>query len=154
MQHLFLESNRSMSRENKSIGINHKRISFLGKADRAILEHLEEEDFSVNHLADAICLSRSQVHRKIKAITGYSASIYIRMLRLQKAKELLTVEELTISEIAYQVGFKSPVYFSQIFKKTFGISPTESRNKMTSSLLVHYKKEMATISKASPGLNG
>lgn len=137
MQNLFLESNRSMSREQKSIGINHRRLSFLGKADRAILEHLEEEDFSVNRLANAICLSRSQVHRKIKAITGLSTSIYIRMIRLQKAKELLTVEELTISEIAYQVGFKSPVYFSQIFKKTFGKSPTESRNKMISSLLGH-----------------
>lgn len=128
MQYLFLNSNRFLSRENKSIGINHKKLSFLGKADEAILEHLDEENFSVNHLANAICLSRSQVHRKIKAITGYSTSIYIRMIRLQKAKELLTVEDLTISEIAYRVGFKSPVYFSQIFKKTFGKSPTESRN--------------------------
>ncbi len=128
MQYLFLNSHRFLSRENKSIGINHKKLSFLGKADGAILEHLEDEDFSVNHLADAICLSRSQVHRKIKAITGYSTSIYIRMKRLQKAKELLTVEDLTISEIAYRVGFKSPVYFSQIFRKTFGESPTESRN--------------------------
>lgn len=128
MQYLFLDSNRFLSKESKNIGINQKILSFLDKADGAILEHLEEEDFSVNHLANAICLSRSQVHRKIKAITGYSTSIYIRMIRLQKAKELLTVEDLTISEIAYRVGFKSPVYFSQIFKKTFGKSPTESRN--------------------------
>lgn len=128
MKYLFLNSNRFLSRENKSIGINPKKLSFLVKADGAILEHLEDEDFSVNHLANAICLSRSQVHRKIKAITGYSTSIYIRMIRLQKAKELLYVEDLTISEIAYRVGFKSPAYFSQIFKKTFGESPTESRN--------------------------
>jgi signal transduction histidine kinase/ligand-binding sensor domain-containing protein/DNA-binding response OmpR family regulator len=101
--------------------------SFLVKAEKAILEHLEEEDFSVDQLADAICLSRSQVHRKIKALTGHSTSIYIRLIRLQKAKELLTSEDINIAEVAYRVGFKSPVYFSQIFKQTFGKSPTESR---------------------------
>ncbi|MFO7826423.1 MAG: AraC family transcriptional regulator [Cyclobacterium sp.] len=128
MQYIFLDSHPFLRTDNKSMGINPNKLSFLGKADRAILEHLEEEDFSVNHLADAVCLSRSQVHRKIKTMTGYSASIYIRMIRLKKAKELLTIEELTISEIAYRVGFKSPAYFSQIFKKTFGKSPTASRS--------------------------
>ncbi|MDF9796390.1 signal transduction histidine kinase/ligand-binding sensor domain-containing protein/DNA-binding response OmpR family regulator [Catalinimonas alkaloidigena] len=101
--------------------------SFLLKAEEAVLEHLEEEDFSVDHLSDAVCLSRSQVHRKIKALTGHSTSIYIRLIRLQKAKELLDSNDLTIAEVAYRVGFKSPVYFSQIFKKTFGKSPSESR---------------------------
>lgn len=120
-------SRRFLSSEYKSILINNTIESFLVKAEKAILEHLGEEDFSVDHLANAICLSRSQVHRKIKAITGYSTAIYIRMIRLQKAKELLAVEDLTIAEIAYRVGFKSPVYFSQIFKQTFGESPSESR---------------------------
>lgn len=101
--------------------------SFLVKAEGAILDHLEEEDFSVDHLAEAMCLSRSQVHRKIKALTGKSTSIYIRLIRLRKAKELMAAGDLTISEVAYGVGFKSPVYFSQIFKKTFGESPTKSQ---------------------------
>ncbi len=102
--------------------------SFLAKAEEVILEHLEEEEFSVDDLSEALCLSRSQVHRKIKALTGQSTSIYIRLIRLRKAKELMATGDLTISEVAYQVGFKSPVYFSQIFKKTFGESPTESRS--------------------------
>ncbi|WP_162415527.1 hybrid sensor histidine kinase/response regulator transcription factor [Cyclobacterium roseum] len=121
-------SRRFLSSEPGYEPISSSIESFLVKVERVILEHLGEEDFSVDHLADAISLSRSQVHRKIKAITGYSTSIYIRMIRLEKAKELLTVENLTIAEVAYRVGFKSPVYFSQIFRKTFGESPTESRN--------------------------
>ncbi|WP_162339645.1 hybrid sensor histidine kinase/response regulator transcription factor [Cyclobacterium salsum] len=121
-------SRRFLSSEPGYEPISSSIESFLVKVERVILEHLGEEDFSVDHLADAISLSRSQVHRKIKAITGYSTSIYIRMIRLEKAKELLTVENLTIAEVAYRVGFKSPVYFSQIFRKTFGESPSESRN--------------------------
>jgi signal transduction histidine kinase/ligand-binding sensor domain-containing protein/DNA-binding response OmpR family regulator len=100
---------------------------FLAKVQGIILEHLEEEDFSADQLGQAIHLSRSQVHRKIKALTGLSTSIYIRLIRLRQAKELLASGDLTISEVAYRVGFKSPAYFSQIFKKTFGESPTESR---------------------------
>ncbi len=102
---------------------------FLAKVEGIILKNLEDENFAAEQLAQTIYLSRSQVHRKIKALTGKSTSIYIRLIRLQKAKELLASgNDLTISEVAYRVGFKSPVYFSQIFKKTFGESPTESRN--------------------------
>ncbi|WP_373514584.1 two-component regulator propeller domain-containing protein [Persicitalea sp.] len=101
---------------------------FMAKVEGIILERLEDEDFSPDQLGEAIHLSRSQVHRKIKALTGKSTSIYIRLIRLQKAKELLASDDLTISEVAYRVGFKSPVYFSQIFKETFGESPTASRD--------------------------
>ncbi|NHE58734.1 hybrid sensor histidine kinase/response regulator transcription factor [Cyclobacterium plantarum] len=121
-------SRRFLSGKDQPYPIKNTIESFLVNAEQAILNHLEEEDFSVDQLADAICLSRSQVHRKIKALTGHSTSIYIRLIRLQKAKELLASGELNISEVAYRVGFKSPVYFSQIFRKTFGESPTESRH--------------------------
>ncbi|MFQ5445463.1 MAG: ATP-binding protein [Saprospiraceae bacterium] len=104
-----------------------KEGSFMEKIENAIIEHLEEEDFSVNELARALRLSRSQVHRKIKALTGMSTAIYIRHVRLQKAKEWLISDHLTISEVAYKVGFKSPVYFSQVFKETFGESPSATR---------------------------
>ena len=88
---------------------------------------IEEEDFSIHELARELHLSRSQMHRKIKALTGMSAAIYIRHIRLQKAKELLASTQLSISEIAYQVGFKTPLYFSQVFKETFGESPNSTR---------------------------
>lgn len=103
---------------------------FIEKTERIIIEHLEEEGFSIEELAKHLNLSRSQAYRKIKALTGMSTAIYIRFIRLQKAKELLAESELTISEIAYQVGFKSPVYFSQVFKETFGQSPKASRESL------------------------
>ena len=95
--------------------------------ENIILGHLEEEDFSGNELAQELFISRSQLYRKIKALTGKSTSLYIRFVRLQKAKELLASNTLRISEVAYRVGFKSPVYFSQVYKDTFGESPTETR---------------------------
>ena len=107
--------------------IETKESLFIKKLEQIVIEHLEEEDFSVNELAQELLLSRSQTHRKIKALTGVSTAIYIRHIRLQKAKILLTSTELSISEIAYQVGFKSPVYFSQIFKETFDESPSDFR---------------------------
>lgn len=72
-------------------------------------------------------LHESQFHRKIKALTGKSTSIYLRMIRLREAQKLLVNPGYTISEIAYQVGFRSAVYFSRVDKETFGVSPSERR---------------------------
>ena len=104
-----------------------KEDSFVQKLEKIILDNLDDDEFSIDELARNLFLSRSQVHRKIKALTGMSTAIYIRSIRLQKAKEFLQSSELSISEIAYKVGFKSPVYFSQVFKKAFGKSPNSLR---------------------------
>ncbi len=101
--------------------------NFIQKVEKIILANVANEDFSVNELARHLHLSRSQTHRKIKALTGMSTAIYIRFIRLEKAKILLASTELSISEIAYQVGFKSPVYFSQVFKEKYGESPNTTR---------------------------
>lgn len=100
---------------------------FLVKARAVVQSALNNEDFSGNELSENLYLSRSQVHRKIKALTGMSTAIFIRSIRLQEAKKLLASTHLNISDIAYQVGFKSPVYFSQVFKQTFGESPKNNR---------------------------
>ena len=120
---------------NTLIGVQHeeqtfisKEDTFIGKVEDIILLNMINEDFSINDLAQELFLSRSQVHRKIKALTGMSTSIYIRSVRLQKAKKLLSSKELSISEIAYQCGFKSPAYFSQVFKDSFGTPPSAARN--------------------------
>ena len=101
---------------------------FVIKTEEIILANLADETFSVHVLARELLLSRSQVHRKIKALTGMSTAIYIRHIRLQKAKVLLDSGDLTISEIAYQVGFNSLSYFSKSYKDTFGVSPSATRN--------------------------
>ena len=120
-------SSTLMSNQRHVVSIENKEDSFVQKVEQIILNRLEEEDFSILDLARLLHLSRSQVHRKIKALTGMSTAIYIRHIRLQKAKELLSSSELGIAEIAYQVGFKTPVYFSQKFKETFGQSPSATR---------------------------
>ena len=106
-----------------------KEDGFMIKIEKIILENLDDDNFSIKELAHGVHLSRSQVHRKIKALTNKSTAIYVRHVRLQKAKELLASKELTIADIAYQVGFKTPVYFSQVFKETVGVSPTEWRSR-------------------------
>lgn len=104
--------------------------AFVARAEGVILENLEHELFSVNDLAQKLHLSPSQLYRKIKALTGMSTAVYIRHIRLQKAKELLADDALTIAEIAFRTGFKTPVYFSQCFKEAFGESPTAFREQV------------------------
>jgi AraC-like DNA-binding protein len=77
----------------------------------------------VEDLAKSIYLSRSQLNRKLKALTGLSPTLFIRSLRLHKAKRLLQAGQLDITEIAFAVGFKDLAYFSRVFSKEFGKSP-------------------------------
>ncbi len=72
-------------------------------------------------------LSHLQVHRKLSALTGFSANKFIRYVRLNKAKELLQNPELSILSIAYDTGFNDPNYFGRVFRKEFGKTPTEWR---------------------------
>ncbi|HSF87851.1 MAG TPA: ATP-binding protein [Saprospiraceae bacterium] len=102
---------------------------FIGKARAVVLEHLDETEFSVMHLYRAVFLSRTQLHKKLKALTGMSATHFIRHIRLSKAKELLKDPDLNITEIAYQVGFSDPNYFTRCFGEEFGESPSETRNR-------------------------
>lgn len=112
---------------------------FLKKANEIILIHIDDEDFNVGKLAEYLNLSRSQTLRKIKAATGCSANEYIREIRLQKALELLKDENLSISEIAYQVGYKNPSYFIKCFHDRFKYAPGEYRNE-----IMFYDKEEIT----------
>ena len=104
-----------------------KEDPFLTKLKAVIEENLSKTDFTLPYICKAMGYSRAQLYRKIKELTGTSPSLYIRTFRLQKAKELLKNTDLSISEIAYQVGFKNLSYFSRSFSEEFGISPSESR---------------------------
>ena len=72
-------------------------------------------------------MSRSNLHRKIKALTGLSSSHFIRKVRIEHAKELMDNPELQISEIAYMVGFSNPAYFNRVFNEVEGRSPRDYR---------------------------
>ncbi|MCX2743861.1 AraC family transcriptional regulator [Mangrovivirga sp. M17] len=96
---------------------------FINRARDIILNNIEDEGFGVSSLADKLNLSRSQTNRKIKAITGASASHFIKEVRLDKAKELLKNSDLNISEIAFLTGFGSLSYFDKCFHEKYGITP-------------------------------
>lgn len=98
---------------------------FLDKVMRAIEANMSEEDFGVEELAKEVTMSRSQLHRKLIALTGQSPSEVLRNTRLLRAKELLQKKAATPSEVAFRVGFNSHTYFSKCFKEEFGISPSE-----------------------------
>jgi AraC-like DNA-binding protein len=76
-------------------------------------------------LARKLHLSESQVYRKLKAISGKSIAVFIRSVRLQRAKELILTTDRTISEISYDVGFNDPSWFSRVFKEEFGFAPSD-----------------------------
>ncbi|MEM9888066.1 MAG: ATP-binding protein [Bacteroidota bacterium] len=98
--------------------------SFLYRVQSTLETNLDREDFDVKALCEALHLSRMHLHRKLKALTGQSTTQYMLALRLERAKDLLKTTDLSISEIAYRVGFKSQSYFSQVFVREVGRSPS------------------------------
>jgi CheY-like chemotaxis protein len=104
-----------------------KEDAFITKLREVVENHLHEAEFGVNDLAKAVFLSHTQTYRKLKALTGLTPSQFIRGVRLQKARQLILETDLNISEIAYDVGFNDPNYFTRMFRETYGEQPTKLR---------------------------
>jgi len=102
---------------------------FLIRLKEALTTELSNDKFSVEDLASAMAMSRTQLHRKLKALTGQAASEFIRNYRLEYAYQLLEQNAGSVGEIAYQVGFSSSSYFSKSFSAKYGVSPKEVRKK-------------------------
>jgi len=102
---------------------------FLQKIISAVEKNIDDSHFGTLQVAHAIGMSESQLYRKLKALTGKSTAVFIRTIRLHKARELLTTTSLNVSEIAYETGFSDPAWFSRVFKEEFGVSPNTFRNK-------------------------
>lgn len=100
---------------------------FLQKLLKVVEENLGDDDLGVAQLCRAVNRSNTQVNRKLRALTGRTPSQFIRSIRLQKAVELLQTTDLNISEIAYQVGFTDPNYFTRSFSEEFGYPPNVIR---------------------------
>lgn len=101
--------------------------TFMQQVAKIISAEIDNEDLSVEALAKQLHLSRVQLFRKIKALTGITPTLFIRQIRLQHAQKLLRESDQSISEIAYASGFKDPGYFSRVYKEQFGHSPSEIR---------------------------
>lgn len=101
--------------------------AFIQKLRQAIIGHLDDPTLNVTSLCDMMSMSRTQLHNKVKALTGRSATSFVRFVRLGEAKKLLAQSHLRIAEVAYQVGFSDPSYFSRSFTEEYGHAPSEAR---------------------------
>lgn len=104
---------------------NNQDEAFLKKAHEIIEANLSNPEFEADDFARAIAMSRAQIYRRIKAVTGQSVKEFIRATRLQRAAKLLVSTNKNISEIAFHVGFSSVAYFSSSFSKYFKINPSK-----------------------------
>ncbi|MEM9361352.1 MAG: response regulator [Bacteroidota bacterium] len=109
----------------QDISVTSADEKFLEKVQRVLNEHLIEPDFNVEKFSKLVNMSRMQLLRKIKGLTGQTASEFIKMERLKLAANLLKTSSITISEVGYSVGFNDHSYFSKCFKESYGVTPTE-----------------------------
>ena len=107
---------------------NVQESTFFEKIHTIVLENLHKEQFGTAELADKLGLSRSSLHRKLKAESGYSASRIIRRIKLNKAMEMLKSTTANISEISMECGFNSISYFTKCFGEEYGYTPLKARS--------------------------
>ncbi len=127
-----LLDNRKLLRDYFSSGDTAEQAARPKDADTAFLdrlrdrmqEHLSDSEFNVEDLGSEMNLSRVQLYRKVKALTGSSPVELIRITRLKKARQLLQTRSMTVSEVCYEVGFSSPSYFTKCYRDYFGHTPT------------------------------
>jgi DNA-binding response OmpR family regulator len=102
---------------------------FLKKLRTVIEDNLSDANLDVEALCRKIGMSRTNLHNKLSALTGLSTTLYVRKLRLRRAKELLNTTDATVSEIAYETGFNDPKFFSRVYAEEYGKPPSEERKK-------------------------
>ena len=112
-----IEASTPMEEENEPL--------FIVRFKDVVEAHLSDSDISVDDLAAEMNLSRVQLYRKVKAITGASPIELLRTARLNRAYQLLLTTDKNISEVAYGVGFTAPSYFTKCFKEEFGVGPSD-----------------------------
>ncbi|MBN2167273.1 MAG: response regulator [Marinilabiliaceae bacterium] len=112
------------------IGVTSLDEKFIQKALQLVEENISNSDYSVEKLSKEMSVSRGHLYNKLSALTGKTPIEFIRVMRLKRAAQLLGKSQLTVSEIAFDVGFNDPKYFSKYFKDEFGISPSEYAKKV------------------------
>lgn len=113
----------------KEIALSSADEKFLERLQIVMDAHITDSEFSAERFGKEMGVSRMQLHRKLKALTGQSTSEFLRSQRLKLAARLLKKETVTISEVAYSVGFNDPSYFAKCFKEEFGCAPTQYASK-------------------------
>lgn len=98
---------------------------FIQKVISIVYEHLSDSDFDADQLCQALNMSKSNFYKKIKALTGCSVNIFVRNIRLKESAKLLKTGRLNISQVAYELGFSDPGYFTRCFVEYFGVTPSK-----------------------------
>jgi YesN/AraC family two-component response regulator len=113
------------SEKVQQIELKGNDAALMDRIVRSVNKRLDDSNLNVEMLAADVGLSRSQLHRRMKELTGISVGEYIRNLRLQQAAKLLQTGDVNISQVAYVVGFSTPAHFTVAFKKYYGVTPSE-----------------------------
>jgi signal transduction histidine kinase/AraC-like DNA-binding protein/ligand-binding sensor domain-containing protein/AmiR/NasT family two-component response regulator len=114
---------KSLQFEPNSIDITSVDQKFLKRAIDIIEQHIDDADFSVETFSKLVGMSRVSLYNKLNSLTNHSVQKFIFAIRLKRAAQLLKESGMTVTEVAYSVGFKDPSHFSKLFKKQFGVSP-------------------------------
>ncbi len=109
----------------EDIEVKGNNDALMDRIMKCINDNLDNADFNVERLSEEVCISRAQLHRKMKEIAGVSTGEFIRNLRLKQAARLIEEGKINITQVAYAVGFNNQTHFSTVFKKHFGMTPTE-----------------------------
>ena len=124
VQVVFYPTTKNTSSNN----LNPRKSSFLSKFQDLVEAYYQDDRFRGKQLADMLNMSETQLFRKLKALTNQGFASYLKLYRLRKAKDLIeNYDDLNISEIAYEVGFNDPNYFSRAFSEAFGQTPSSLR---------------------------
>jgi len=114
-----------LGQQESEMDITSMDDKFLKRAKEIINSHMTDSDFTIDIFARQVGFGKTQLYRKIKALTDFSPHLYIRFLRLQHAASLLKSRADNITQVSYQVGFNSPAHFAKAFRRQFGMSPSD-----------------------------
>ncbi|RJF31979.1 two-component regulator propeller domain-containing protein [Pseudoalteromonas gelatinilytica] len=128
-QHLTAQLAAPLNSDTAAVTVQNKDYSFTEKLKQTVQAHYQDESFSVEQLASALCLSPRALQLKMKALYSQTPSDYLRNTRLEFAKKQLIDSALAIGQIAEQTGFRSQSYFARSFKNYVGLSPKQYREK-------------------------
>ena len=124
---LNIDVSKAMTPVEEVLSEDKKENEFVKRVREAIEIHLTDSGFTVEQLCKIVFMSHSQLHRKLDALTGCSPNKFIRIIRLNKAKELLKQPDSSIASIAQDCGYNDPGYFARVFKQEYGITPQDWR---------------------------
>ncbi|MCW5910609.1 MAG: helix-turn-helix domain-containing protein [Cyclobacteriaceae bacterium] len=114
--------------EPKKVTLNSADELFVQQLMESVENNIANTEYAIEDLCRDVAMSRMQLYRKLKALSGLSANEFIRSMRLKRAAQLLEQNQLTIAEVTYEVGFSDLPYFRECFKKMFGVTPSEYAN--------------------------